>query len=120
LTTEVGPDSSTRVDQSIDEVDVAVRALDFLSDGNRLRILKLLAQREAYVAELTDQLEIPQSLLSYHLRRLREMGIVRPRRKAQRVYYAIDPEAWESFTRPIRNVCEILESVAEEVDTASD
>ena len=90
----------------VDETDVALEALKFLSDGNRLRILRILAQRESCVCELIDQLGLPQPLMSYHLRRLREAGLVRSRRKAQWVYYSLEPEAWEQFTRPVRDVCQ--------------
>jgi hypothetical protein len=50
---------------------------------------------------------LPQPLMSYHLRRLREAGLVRSRRKAQWVYYSLEPDAWERFTRPIRAICQV-------------
>ena len=93
----------------VDEADVAVEALKFLSDGNRLRILRILSHRESCVCELIEQLDLPQPLVSYHLRRLREAGLVLPRRKAQWIYYSIEPAAWERFTRPIRHFCQIAD-----------
>lgn len=93
----------------LDEADATVEALRFLSDGNRLRILQSLLRREACVCELIEQLGQPQPLVSYHLRRLREAGLVRARRQAQWVYYSIDPDAWERFTRPIRAFCDLSE-----------
>lgn len=90
----------------LDEAEVTIEALRFLSDGNRLRILQILLRRESCVCELIDQLGQPQPLISYHLRRLRQAGLVRSRRKAQWVYYSIEPEAWERFTRPIRSFCD--------------
>lgn len=104
----------------VDETDVALEALKFLGDGNRLRILRLLSRRESCVCELIDQLGLPQPLMSYHLRRLREAGLVRSRRKAQWVYYSIEPEAWERFTRPIRTVCQISGFPPEAAHGASD
>ena len=89
--------------------DVVVEALRFLSDGNRLRILMILAQRESCVGDLIEQLGLPQPLVSYHLRRLREVGLVRPRRKAQWVFYSLEPEVWERFTQPIREVCAVMD-----------
>jgi len=89
----------------VDEDDEVIEALRFLSDGNRLRILRILARRESCVCELIEQLGQPQPLVSYHLRRLRESGLVRSRRQAQWVYYSIDPAAWERFTRPIQDFC---------------
>lgn len=90
----------------LDEADATIEALRFLSDGNRLRILQILSRRESCVCELIDALGQPQPLISYHLRRLREAGLVRSRRQAQWVYYSIDPAAWERFTRPIRAFCD--------------
>ena len=85
----------------IDETDAAVETLKFLSDGNRLRILRILSQRESCVCELIDQIGLTQPLVSYHLRRLRDAGLVRTRRKAQWVYYSIEPEAWRSLIAPL-------------------
>jgi len=104
----------------VDEADVALEALRFLSDGNRLRILRILSRRESCVCELIEQLGQPQPLVSYHLRRLREAGLVRPRRKAQWVYYSIEPTAWERFTRPITTFCDASELPPEAAFGASD
>jgi ArsR family transcriptional regulator, arsenate/arsenite/antimonite-responsive transcriptional repressor len=89
-------------------VAAAVEALQFLGDRNRLRILKLLAREELSVGELMVQLALPQPLVSYHLRRLRQAGLVQVRRQAKQVLYTIDPLAWEVFTRPIREVCDLV------------
>jgi ArsR family transcriptional regulator len=85
----------------IDETDAAVETLKFLADGNRLRILRLLAQRESCVCELIEPLGLTQPLVSYHLRRLRQAGLVRTRRKAQWIYYSIEPAAWQALIRPL-------------------
>ena len=92
-----------------DGPDVVVEALRFLSDGNRLRILMLLAQRESCVGDVIAALDLPQPLVSYHLRRLREVGLVRARRRAQWVFYSLEPEVWARFTQPIRDVCKVIE-----------
>jgi ArsR family transcriptional regulator len=85
----------------IDETDAAVETLKFLGDRNRLRILQILAARESCVCELVDQIDMPQPLISYHLRRLREAGLVRTRRKAQWIYYSIEPQAWHALITPL-------------------
>jgi ArsR family transcriptional regulator len=103
-----------------DGADVVVEALRFLSDGNRLRILLILAQRESCVGDLIAQLDLPQPLVSYHLRRLRELGLVRARRRAQWVFYSLEPETWERFTQPIRDVCAVIELPPEAMYGASE
>ena len=85
----------------IDATDAAVETLKFLGDKNRLRILQILAQRESCVCELVDQIDMTQPLISYHLRRLREAGLVRTRRKAQWIYYSIEPKAWRALITPL-------------------
>jgi DNA-binding transcriptional ArsR family regulator len=87
----------------IDETDAAVETFKFLSDGNRLRILQILSRRESCVCELIEQIGLAQPLASYHLRRLRDAGLVRSRRKAQWVYYSIEPKAWRSLIAPLLN-----------------
>jgi ArsR family transcriptional regulator len=65
-----------------------------LADENRLRIVDLLRGGEQCVCELTDALEIGQSLLSFHLRILREAGLVTDRRDGRWAYYALSPDAF--------------------------
>jgi ArsR family transcriptional regulator, arsenate/arsenite/antimonite-responsive transcriptional repressor len=96
-----------------DAAEAAVAALRFLGDANRLRIVQLLSRQESCVQELTDRLGLPQPLVSYHLRRLREVGVARPRRHARRVYYAIDRRAWAALTQPIRDVCAAVDLPAD-------
>ena len=52
----------------VDEAEVAVQALKFLSEPNRLRILRILARRESCVCELIEHLGLPQPSVSYHLK----------------------------------------------------
>ena len=85
----------------IDATDAAVETLKFLGDKNRLRILQVLARRESCVCELVDQIDMTQPLISYHLRRLREAGLVRTRRKAQWIYYSSEPKAWQALITPL-------------------
>jgi DNA-binding transcriptional ArsR family regulator len=85
-------------------LDSTVETLRFLSDRNRLRILGMLMHSETCVCELIDELDLPQPLVSYHLRKLRDAGLVRARRKAQWIYYSIDPEGWQSVVAPLQGL----------------
>jgi len=62
-----------------------------LSDEKRLRILALLARGEHCVCELTEALELPQSLLSFHLKALKDAGLVADRREGRWVHYSLRP-----------------------------
>lgn len=85
-------------------LDRACEALKFLSDKNRLRIIASLTQAETCVADLIDALHIPQPLVSYHLGKLRKLGLVRARRDAQWVYYSLDLDAWQLFVGPLNRL----------------
>lgn len=64
-----------------------------LSDETRLAILEMLRGGERCVCELQDELGAAQSRLSFHLRVLREAGLVTDRKEGRWSYYAIAPEA---------------------------
>jgi len=63
--------------------------LQALADENRLRILEVLRGGERCVCELQEPLEMAQSLLSHHLKVLREAGLVRHRREGRWVHYSL-------------------------------
>jgi len=68
-----------------------------LSDETRLEVIELLRKGERCVCELTDTLDAAQSRLSFHLRVLKDAGIVRDRKDGRWVYYQLDPEVFEEM-----------------------
>jgi ArsR family transcriptional regulator len=64
-----------------------------LSDETRLEIMEMLRGGERCVCELTDELDAAQSRLSFHLRVLKEAGLVADRKEGRWSYYAIVPES---------------------------
>jgi ArsR family transcriptional regulator len=101
-------------------IDAAIEALKFLGDRNRLRILSTLARAETCVCDLIDQLDLPQPLVSYHLRKLRDAGLVRGRRQAQWIYYSLDPEAWRRLVAPLAGLFPLGDLPPEAAFGASD
>lgn len=70
----------------------AVRLFHALSDATRLSILERLRLGERCVCELTDALDTGQSRLSFHLRVLKEAGLVTDRREGRWMYYTLNRE----------------------------
>src|SRR5712691_2294945 len=62
------------------------------SDTTRLAILEFLSHQERCVSELQWVLGGPQSRVSYHLKVLRESGLVRERRDGRWKYYSLTGE----------------------------
>lgn len=78
---------------------------DALAEPNRRAILGLLARQELSVGELESRLELPQPLISKHLRVLRERGFVEARVEAQLRVYRLRPEplmALDKWLEPYR------------------
>ncbi|MBA2363127.1 MAG: metalloregulator ArsR/SmtB family transcription factor [Chloroflexia bacterium] len=64
-----------------------------LADDTRLRIVHLLALSDMRAGEVTERLGLQQNAVSYHLKQLRAVGLVRDRRStadARDVYYSVD------------------------------
>jgi len=68
-----------------------------LSDETRLGLLERLKGGEHCVCELTDALKAAQSRLSFHLRVLKEAGLILDRREGRWMYYSINPDAIEEL-----------------------
>lgn len=75
------------------DLDVMTRRLKALSDPNRLRILDRLRGGERCVCDLTDALDAGQSLLSFHLKSLKDAGLVTDRREGRWAYYTLATDA---------------------------
>jgi DNA-binding transcriptional ArsR family regulator len=65
------------------------RFLRCIGEPTRLQIVRLLAKGERCVGDLTAVLNKEQSLISHHLRALKECNIVKERQEAQKVYYKL-------------------------------
>ena len=79
----------------------ATRRFHALADETRLQIIDRLRDGEQCVCDLTDMLQTTQSLLSFHLKTLKEAGILTDRREGRWVYYSLSPEAIEELERLI-------------------
>lgn len=75
------------------DVDRAVPLFHALSDPIRLSIMELLRGGERCVCDLQDDLDTAQSKLSFHLKVLKDAGLVSDRREGRWSYYTIVPEA---------------------------
>ncbi len=70
-----------------------VKTFKALSDPTRLRIVRLLKQRELCVCELMFILDMEQSRVSHHMRVLRESGLAEDVREGRWIIYRLTDEA---------------------------
>jgi DNA-binding transcriptional ArsR family regulator len=83
-------------------IAMTATTFDALAEPTRRHILDLLRERPRLVGELVERLGISQPGTSKHLRVLREAGLVRVRKDAQRRWYEVD-------AAPLHDVDEWLE-----------
>jgi protein-tyrosine-phosphatase/DNA-binding transcriptional ArsR family regulator len=85
-------DSVLAADDLAAQVDPPV-FVQLVAHPLRWRLLRELTRSDRAVWELTERLAVPQNLVSYHLRKLRDGGLVEARRSTadkRDTYYAID------------------------------
>lgn len=73
-------------DRSVDAIAILFKAL---SDPIRVEVLELLKDQEMCVCDLCDRLQVTQSKLSFHLKTLKNAGLVRSRQDGRWIYYRL-------------------------------
>ncbi|HZD80350.1 MAG TPA: metalloregulator ArsR/SmtB family transcription factor [Actinomycetota bacterium] len=77
---------------SAEEAEVTARVFKALSDPGRVRIVNLLAStgEAVCVCDLTPEIGLSQPTVSFHLKKLAEVGLVRREKRGVWAYYAVD------------------------------
>lgn len=71
--------------------DECAAILRVLGDATRLKVVQQLFRGPRRVGELNEAIDVEQSLLSHHLRVLRDAGIVEAKRDGKGVLYQLAP-----------------------------
>jgi ArsR family transcriptional regulator len=66
--------------------------LKLLADETRLAVVRQLLDGPRHVGEINEALGLEQSLLSHHLKVLRDAGLVESRRDGKAVLYSLAPQ----------------------------
>ena len=90
---------AARRSKSVD-TDV-VKAFHALSDETRLQIIGLLRNGEKCVCDLTEALDAAQSRLSFHLKTLKDAGIVNDRKAGRWVYYTLNEDTFARMEKAL-------------------
>ena len=75
----------------VDEKGIKVlsRLFKLISDPNRLKIIFTIGKGKKTVSEIVQETGLSQTLVSFHLRPLRESGILSTERKGAFIYYSV-------------------------------
>ena len=95
------------------ELEKASMVLKLLGDKTRLSMLKLLQKNECCVCEFVAIFNISQSAISQHLRKLRDMGLVRENRKGQWIFYSLNQNS--DVYEMVQNILEFIPNQDERI-----
>ena len=72
-----------------DQIELAARSLRAIGHPLRLKILCVLGDQEISVQDIVDKVGTSQSNISQHLAILRDKGVLKTRKDANRVFYRV-------------------------------
>src|SRR6266568_4437008 len=78
----------------VPDLSRAVELFHALSDETRLEIVRRLRGGERCVCDLTDLLEASQSRLSFHIKVLKDAGLISDRREGRWIHYSLNRDAF--------------------------
>lgn len=100
--------SEQRMTLRMDETEDFAEGFRALGDPNRLKILHLLLRcGEMCACETMLALDLPQSNLSFHMKTLRQAGLVKARKSGRWMYYSLNRPAFERFFKTFGEVFDL-------------
>ncbi|MEB4860374.1 ArsR/SmtB family transcription factor [Priestia megaterium] len=90
------------------EMEKAAQILKLLGDKTRLSMMKLLQNNECCVCELVEIYKASQPAISQHLRKLRDIELVKKRRQGHWIFYSLNKE--NGYYQFVLNILESLPS----------
>ena len=89
-----------------------------LADPTRRRIIESLADGESAFGDLADQFDMSRPAVSQHLKVLREAGLVRVRKDAQRRIYRLNAEGLDELGEWLESVRRFWGARLDDLDRA--
>jgi ArsR family transcriptional regulator, arsenate/arsenite/antimonite-responsive transcriptional repressor len=84
------------------EIEKAAVILKLFGDKTRLIMMKLMDNQACCVCEFVEIFQTSQPSISQHLRKLKDIGLVKEERKGQWIFYSVDKSnEYYPFIKPI-------------------
>lgn len=84
--------------------DKGISLFHALSDPTRLEIMERLKDGERCVCDLTDVMKTAQSRLSFHLKVLKDAGLIVDRPEGRWIYYSLNTETLEQLEAVVESL----------------
>ena len=95
---------ATKLIDREEDIQLAAQAIKAIAHPLRLKILCVLGDQEISVQDIVDCVGTSQSNISQHLAILRDKGVLRTRKDANRVFYRISDERTLTLIGMLREV----------------
>ncbi len=82
-------------------MEALLEQIKAMSDGTRLKILKLVERQELCVCQIVPIMGLSQPTISTHLGKLKRAGLVKERRRGQWAYYSMNRESLAQFGKAL-------------------
>lgn len=79
------------------EMEELADFLKVVGEKTRLQIINWLTEESYCVCDLEEKLALPQNLVSHHLKRLKELGLVASKRVKMKTYYRLEKSKLEHY-----------------------
>ncbi len=79
-----------KLNQKKEKLTQAASFLNVVSEENRLNILRILRKQERCVYDIWQYLDLPQNLVSHHLKVLKDFGLLNSRRDGKKIIYSLN------------------------------
>lgn len=80
----------------IDSIEKSLQIMKAMSDESRLLILNTLFEKPQYVEEIAKRLDLAASTVSFHLKKLEEVGLITKEKKQYYSEFSIKKEIFDS------------------------
>lgn len=74
-----------------------IKFLKIIADKNRLQIICMLNKGERCVCEIWQNLDLPQNLISHHLKVLKDFKLLKSRKDRTKVIYSINKKTVNKY-----------------------
>lgn len=95
-----------------DDVDASVSLLTAVADPVRWTVLRQLASSDSCVCNLQEHIPIASNLLSYHLKVLRDAGLVTTSRRGRWIDYSLADDALDRLAAALPGVAPVRRAPA--------
>jgi len=83
--------------KSKNNLEQVAEFLKVIAEENRLKILCILQKGELCVCDIWQQLDLPQNLISHHLKILKDFNLVESKKEGTKVIYSLNSKNTKKY-----------------------